>query len=354
MTYNILQMTYEGGFMVLKIANPSSPLDGTNNAPMSVQVARLLINEIKSGVYSPGQKMDSIRTIAKRLGVGRQTVLSAFEILVNCNYICCAVGRGGSFVNPELQPGFFYRIGFFLNRNNPMRYGQMINAVFEAATRRGWQTVLGCNFEEDIELSDWIKSKKDLDGVIITGVVDDDVLKCFKNLRMPYLLLGNYDLEPTHPQVGVDFYLLLKDKLSLALKKKKIKNICALLGPRILRNEREVGNAIEMICAENEIKGANFSVIYSNDGGFMDISGIMKARRPEALFLIGEHALAWAKYQEAQGINAADRPLIIVSKAWAEIIGKKFYDIAFDTYSGIENSAVECLIKTITNNDSAL
>lgn len=342
-----------GFFMVIKHVKPLNLLDGTTNAPMSIQVARLLINEIKTGVYSPGQKMESIRTLAERLGVGRQIVLSAFETLAKHNYICCAVGRAGSFVNPALKPGLYYRMGLFLNRNNPTRYGLLINSVFEAASRNGWQVVLGYNFEENIELVDWVKSKKDIDGVIITGIVDEYVLKGFKELCVPYLVLGNYDLAPVHPQIGVNFYPIIKDTLSDILKENNIRNLTAVLGPEIQRNERELASAVQKVCFENGIEDEDFTVVHSNDGGFLDVCRIMKDKKPGAFFFWGEHARAWAKYQENNEISDG-RPLIIVNKKWTNIIDKKYYDIAFEMDIDIENTAVDRMISIIEGKDGAI
>jgi len=310
---------------------------------MSIQVARILINQIKNGVYRPGEKLESVRTIAERLGVGRQIVLSAFEILSKDNYICCSVGRGGSYVSPDLKTGLFYRLGFYINRNNPAMYGAMINSIYEAALRRGWQLLVGSNFEEKSEISDWMDAKKDIDGVIITGVINESVLKSFKDFCLPYLLFGNYGLSHIHPQAGCDFHSVLKAPLTKALKKNKIKNLTAFVGPKDIFNEHEAASAITGIASSC---GVECSVVFSSDGGFLDVCKVMKHSHPQAFFFLGEHCIAWRKYM-MNNPDMKSRPLVIVNKRWTAIIEKKFYDEALALDFNMEASVVDKIIELI-------
>ena len=56
--------------------NPQSPL------PLYHQLADILTERIRSGVYSPGKAIPSETTIAKQYGIGRPTVRQAMDILV--------------------------------------------------------------------------------------------------------------------------------------------------------------------------------------------------------------------------------------------------------------------------------
>ena len=56
--------------------NPQSPL------PLYHQLADILTEQIRSGIYTPGEAIPSETTIAKQYGIGRPTVRQSMDILV--------------------------------------------------------------------------------------------------------------------------------------------------------------------------------------------------------------------------------------------------------------------------------
>ena len=86
--------------------------------PKSQQIADFIRKEISCRRLLRGQRLESIRTLAEKFGVGRQVVLSAFEILVNEQLLIAEVGRG-TFVNPVLpRIESIRRIGLLIQQYN--------------------------------------------------------------------------------------------------------------------------------------------------------------------------------------------------------------------------------------------
>ncbi len=68
--------------------------DRTTGEPLAVQLVRRLREAIESGSFAPGTKMLGSRQLAKRLGVGRNTVALAFEQLTAEGYLEARSGSG--------------------------------------------------------------------------------------------------------------------------------------------------------------------------------------------------------------------------------------------------------------------
>src|SRR5919201_171992 len=71
-----------------------------HKAPVFVQIARAIVNDIKSGRLRAGDVLPGTRTLARTLGVQRQTVVAAFNELYAEGWIVTHPARG-TFVSPE-------------------------------------------------------------------------------------------------------------------------------------------------------------------------------------------------------------------------------------------------------------
>lgn len=303
-------------------------LENRLNAPKSVQVARYLISEIQSGNLKPGQRLESVRKLAERYGVGRQVVLSAFIILAKQNFICTEVGRG-TFVNPEIRQGYYYRLGYFVNRNNPLN-GETAWKLRGVALRHGWQMILGTNFEEDFELIDWVHRKKDLDGVIISGSVEEETLKDLDKNCIPYVVLGDYKIKEQHPQVKSKFPENSSELMKRLVKQHGLNSMAAFFGPEYLLSEKRVSSAVEQAFKDLGWKPGQGQIIHARDDSYPEISKIMEHNPPEAFFFLGEHCMGWRKYLHFHPEALENHPLIIIRKDWTRILARKEYDIIYD------------------------
>src|SRR6476661_2570615 len=70
---------------------------------LQAQIREMLVTAILDGHIPVGVALPSTRTLAAQLGVARNTVALAYELLVNEDYLRTK-SRSGHFVNPELAP----------------------------------------------------------------------------------------------------------------------------------------------------------------------------------------------------------------------------------------------------------
>src|SRR5512142_2066783 len=78
-------------------------LDRAEPSPLSVQIARGLIERIRVGALGPGAPLPSSRALARRLGVHRNTVLAAYGELGAEGWLETAPARGTT-VARDLPP----------------------------------------------------------------------------------------------------------------------------------------------------------------------------------------------------------------------------------------------------------
>jgi len=76
-------------------------LDRQKGAPLFLQIARAITDDIRRGRLRPGDALPGTRTLARSLGVQRLTVVAAFDELVAEGWIVNRRARG-AFVSPEL------------------------------------------------------------------------------------------------------------------------------------------------------------------------------------------------------------------------------------------------------------
>src|SRR5437764_2486284 len=75
-------------------------VDRRQKAPVFVQIARAIVNDIKRGRLRAGDALPGTRTLARTLSVQRQTVVAAFNELYAEGWIVTHPARG-TFVSPE-------------------------------------------------------------------------------------------------------------------------------------------------------------------------------------------------------------------------------------------------------------
>ena len=97
--------------------NPDSPI------PLYHQLAELMVNRIREGVYAPGEAIPSETGLAKTFGIGRPTVRQAMDILVQKGLIQRRRGSGTFVREPSVQIDLFSLAGTsqaFLTKGVPI------------------------------------------------------------------------------------------------------------------------------------------------------------------------------------------------------------------------------------------
>ncbi len=78
-------------------------LDYKSSTPIYEQLKQKTLELIMAGVISPGDKMPSVRSLARDLGVNPNTIQKAYTDLERDGIIVSVSGKG-SFVSEDLQP----------------------------------------------------------------------------------------------------------------------------------------------------------------------------------------------------------------------------------------------------------
>ncbi|MDR2897976.1 MAG: GntR family transcriptional regulator, partial [Spirochaetaceae bacterium] len=68
--------------------------DPSNPNPLYLQIYEAAVAEIQAGVFKPGEKMPSKRSLAEHLGVSLNTIGSAYNQLLDEGYIQSSARRG--------------------------------------------------------------------------------------------------------------------------------------------------------------------------------------------------------------------------------------------------------------------
>ncbi len=163
--------------------------------PQSQQIVDYLKNAVRQGRIRPGERLESIRDLAARFKVGRQVVLSAFQKLMQEGLVETQVGRG-TFVkhsaltsHGKLNIALCVRksgIAWFFNRN-----------VFLGCAARAEEKGINLTIapgDEGTSPVQWC-SEHGIDGLLVTGQVDDALVRELNRSGLPYLVLGTYDLK---------------------------------------------------------------------------------------------------------------------------------------------------------------
>lgn len=306
------------------------------------------MQEIHSGKYRGGEKLESIRTLAERYKVGRQVVLSAFELLAKQDLVYTKA-RSGVFVKEKERP-FHYRIGFFKNSINPAR-SDSINLLYQIALRYGFRLICGSNFEGDTTLSDFLRDKPDLDGVIISGVVHEELLKEVSCGCLPYLVMGNAHISEKHPQIRLDHTKTIGPKLFQLVQRKKWKNLTIICGPEYVANDYILGDTLKKFFQDSGCS-CQVNTIYSRTDSYPELTALMREEKPDAIYFAGEHCLGFRKYIKEVwgGKREKDSPYIIISSPrWALSMAKEEYDhiLSNGRDSRFEESVIKRMMELI-------
>ena len=79
-------------------------LDADSQLSLQAQIRQKLVEAINSGMFPLGRRLPSSRKLAKQLGVARNTVVLAYEQLIEEGFLISRE-RSGIFVNEEIFQG---------------------------------------------------------------------------------------------------------------------------------------------------------------------------------------------------------------------------------------------------------
>lgn len=91
----------------------------SNKQPSYYELFTKIRKEISEGKWKPGERLPSIRDMAKRYGTGIATVRRVMEMLANENLVTSQQGKG-IFVQSYVQNGFWHRFHRFQKKDGSL------------------------------------------------------------------------------------------------------------------------------------------------------------------------------------------------------------------------------------------
>lgn len=300
---------------------PKSPL---KNKFSSSYLVSYLRNEINSGSYHPGDKIESVRLLADRLGVGRQIVLYALGQLVKRGLLVSSA-RKGYYISPDFKPNRFHRIGLLVNDNNPLR-SPLHEALYFAALYYGYQLILFNNFESGVPAEKLLHNVHDLDGVIITGRgITDAMLADFVKTRLPYVVLGHYNISAKHPAQWFHDNNNGRKKLAAFIKKQHITSAALIMGPRCSLSDRDTSDGYLKFLNQTNPE-CQIETIFAKDNGYQECRILLTAPNPPQLLIFaGEHVTGYCKF--AGEHPELPRPAVAINSHWAIAMPPELFDL---------------------------
>src|SRR6185503_9725849 len=104
------------------------PIERPSTTPMFIQIARAISAEVRRGRLRPGDPLPGSRTLARTLGVHRNTVLAAYAELEAEGWVSSAEAKG-TFISREIPD----RAPKRFDKTLPVREGVPARAGFDLA-----------------------------------------------------------------------------------------------------------------------------------------------------------------------------------------------------------------------------
>ena len=299
-----------------------SNLDKTIFQAKSRIIADYIRDDIRKSNLLPGDRLGGVRKLAEKYSVGRQIVLSAFHMLAK-DGILITEARKGTYVNPALEKGRYYRLGLFINLTNLIDCITLIDTIRKKAYSKGYQLIVGSNFEEDFTVDEWVARKR-LDGVVVTGVLDDETVGFLRKTLVPFVIAGNYDIADDVSQATIDLPMIINKYLSPILKSLSIKKLATVAGTVEYRADRECLEGIRKAILNSNLDLREEFIQASDGDGFLEVARIMEdySDKPDAFYFHESRLNGFIKYFSTR--KEVPRPLLIVSN---RIAGKVPADV---------------------------
>ena len=199
----------------------------------SKEIAAILRHEILSGRIRPGEKLTGELILAERFGVGRQVIRSALKLLKEGNLLRSAQGCG-VYVNDFIPANISLRrvrIGYFYwtRKDSPYPGGSFLG---------GYQTIIQDSREKNCDillsfgnrmeaLKEWMRDYQ-LDGLLLSGYVDDDLVRALNRAEILFLILGNYELSEPANILEKEVFSSTKKALGILMERYRFKRIAGI------------------------------------------------------------------------------------------------------------------------------
>lgn len=274
-----------------------------------LQICREIKEKIRCGEYKPGDRIESVRTISERHGFQRGIGLYALEQLV-ADGILYSIPKSGFFVNPELDIRRYYAIAYFLNNASPMKSGISISSVQKTALRHGYRVIFGMNDQQDSTVTNFLQEHPDIDGIVLDGELDEKTVQAASRFHLPYMVLGNHDISPHHPQKRIPVAERFRKAFSPALKKFAGQRAGLLYGSKRYSSNLDAVQGILAAFAENKIICEDdWQVECGTTNDYTNCLRLIRGIKPDLICMWGDSSDAYRRTMQMAKIP--ERPVVI-------------------------------------------
>lgn len=285
----------------------------------SREIANRIRQEIATGNLVPGEKLAGTRLLAERFQVGRQILRSAFDLLEE-EQVLASVPGAGTFVcrtlPEELKVKQKISVGLLNWKQSVLgsftvRVHRELLAQAETKNCR----IHFCMMDDHEKLAAWLEELS-IDGLILTGKVDDALVRFLKRRGIPFLLLGNFELEEEACCLEKDVFSVLFNTLHALYEQRPFRRIVAVMGKRSILGTRQALDAIARTIDEKKLIGKDeFFTEYSEISEYGKLTAFLDEKQlgPEDLLYLSADAFpAAARYIFERGIPKEERPFLFL------------------------------------------
>ncbi|OGV55619.1 MAG: hypothetical protein A2X49_02620 [Lentisphaerae bacterium GWF2_52_8] len=193
--------------------------------------------------------------------------------------------------------------------------------------------ILGTSHEGESDFREWLDRKRDLDGVLVTGYATDEDLQELVRRRLPYMVMGNLDIDSAHPQERIDLVLGIKNAVLPRLCPFAGKRVAALISSALFSAARETAEGIKEALRD---AGAVFDerlIMHCEGDGYQETARLLSEFKPDVVYVHGETYSGYARYFRLHQKMA--RPYTIVNTNGRFVAARDICDESFfcDLYS---------------------
>lgn len=315
--------------------------------PQCRQIVEYLKKKIRTGVIRPGDRLESIRGLAERFGVGRQVVLSAFQELQQAGVLETHVGRGTFVKHSSLTNHGRINLAFCVRMSGLAWFYN--RAVFLGAAMKSEELDINLTIAPgDAESSPvaWCH-EHGMDGLLLTGQIDDKTVSELNRSGLPYLILGTYEFtEPAYCLTSNGSLIL--EACRKAFLEYPVHRLGIIVGDMSFYSTRKLVENLKSLAIECNLKILERHIYSSYDeGGYEGMKKLLNDRcPPDILFIVGRAFPGAARYIFE---NGGKRPVIISPRSEdLQPLYPELIDIPVSQKSSIIGSdGVELLCKFI-------
>lgn len=286
-------------------------------------LALKIIRRIKNGEYAGNGKVESIRELARKYGVGRQVATTALKYLAKHDYIYFIHGSG-TYINQARSSGLFHRIAYFYAGRNLAASAISMLYLQDIAIKNGFELIPGSNFEEDYSFREWFKQRNNFDGVIMNGDVNESDLYYLKRHNIPYAVHGTHAISPEHPQSTVDIVAESSEEFCKLFNQHQWKKVALLCGSTDSRSYRESVEGFILAQKSSGMDHAPERILTTDTNGVNELTEYFAREIPDAIILLCDY---WKGFQKYCQLNPEfKRPEVIIPEIETHRAPRELFD----------------------------